>query len=199
MVKASTRLSEPESLLGLAKDGDGPALGELLEHYAQYLGLLAGVQIGRYLQSKVDPADVVQETFLQAHRHFRRFRGQSLAEFVAWLRQILAATLANLVRHYAGTQQRDVRLERNLAVSIDPSSAALDRGLVDPMSSPSHQASRREQSIVLANALDRLPEAYRDVIMLRQLDGLAFAEVARRMGRSEDSVQKLWIRALASL
>jgi hypothetical protein len=48
--------------------------------------------------------------------------------------------------------------------------------------------------VILAEALDRLPPDYREVIVLRQWEELPFNEVARRMGRSVDSVQKLWIR-----
>ena len=66
--------SDPESLLRRARAGDSAALGELLELYQNYLLLLARVQIGRRLQSKVDAADLVQETFLEAHRHFAQFR-----------------------------------------------------------------------------------------------------------------------------
>jgi RNA polymerase sigma-70 factor (ECF subfamily) len=60
-------------------------------------------------------------------------------------------------------------------------------------------AVRREQAVRLADALDRLPANYRDVLVLRHLEGLTFPEVARRMGRSLGSVEKLWIRALAQL
>src|SRR5437016_4688934 len=102
----------PEQLLQEAQAGNLATLGQLLELYRNYLGLLARLEIGRRLQGKVDASDVVQETFLEAHRNFARFRGTAEAQFVHWLRGILAANLANLVRRYLGTQGRDVRLER---------------------------------------------------------------------------------------
>jgi RNA polymerase sigma-70 factor (ECF subfamily) len=191
--------ASPEQLLPLARAGDRPALGRLLESYRAYLGVLARVQIGRRLQGKVDADDVVQEAFLGAYRDFAQFRGTSEAEFRAWLRQILASLLANLVRHYQGTQRRDIRLERRLAVELEQSSVALDRGLVAPQSSPSQQAARREQAVALADALARLPDDFRDLLILRHLEGLTFPEVARRLGRTVDSVKKQWPRALASL
>jgi RNA polymerase sigma-70 factor (ECF subfamily) len=191
--------ADPEHLLSLARAGDNPALGRLLELYRAYLELLARLEIGKRLQSKVDASDVVQEAFLQAHRHFPVFRGRTEEELVSWLRQILATTLANVVRHYCGTQGRDVRLERELAVQLDQSSRLLDQGLVAGSSSPSHEAARREQAVVLANALARLPAEYREVLVLRHLEGLTFAEAARRMGRTIDSVKKLWTPALAEL
>src|SRR5579864_732387 len=105
---------EPEDLLREAKAGDAATLGRLLELYRRYLSLLARVQIGRRLQGKVDASDLVQETFLDAHKNFGGFRGGSEAEFVAWLRQILAANLADLLRRYLAAQGRDVRLEREI-------------------------------------------------------------------------------------
>jgi RNA polymerase sigma-70 factor (ECF subfamily) len=163
------------------------------------LELLARVHIGRRLQSKVDAADVVQDTFLEAHRRFGRFQGTTEAEFVSWLRHILAANLAMLVRHYLGTRGRDVRLERELAFDLDHSSQVLGRGLLAGSSSPSQRAIRRERAVLLADALGQLSETYREVIVLRHLEGLSFPEVARRMQRSLDSVKNLWARALGQL
>jgi RNA polymerase sigma-70 factor (ECF subfamily) len=190
---------EAEQLFYQAKAGDSLALGRLLERYRAYLAVLARVQIGRRLQGKVDASDVVQEAFLGAYRDFAQFRGATEREFMGWLRGILASLLANLVRHYQGTQRRDVRLERQLASELDQSSIALERGLAAPQSSPSQQAIRREQSVLLAEALARLPEEWRDLLILRHLEGMSFPEVAQRLGRSVDSLKKQWPRALAGL
>jgi RNA polymerase sigma-70 factor (ECF subfamily) len=187
------------SLLARARAGDPDAVGALLEGYRPYLTLLARLQVGRRLQGKADPGDLVQETFLRAHRDFGGFRGESESEFVAWLRQILAAALAGLVRHYLGTRARDPRLEQELGADLDRSSQALAGVLAAPQSSPSEQAAQREQAVRLADALERLPAHYREVIVLHHLEGLTLAESALRMGRSEDSVQKLWARALLRL
>jgi RNA polymerase sigma-70 factor (ECF subfamily) len=174
-------------------------LGRLLEQYRRYLALIADVQIGQRLRGKVDASDLVQETFLEAHRSFGRFRGTSEGELVRWLRQILAANLADLLRRYLGTQGRDVRLEREIEGAFDRSSALLDGGLVALGPSPSQLASHREQAVLLADALGELPDDYRQVLVLRHLEGLTFPEVATRMGRSLDSVEKLWMRGLARL
>jgi RNA polymerase sigma-70 factor (ECF subfamily) len=190
---------EPERLIPLARSGSVEALGQLLDAYRNYLKLLAGLHIDRCLQGKVDPSDLVQETFLEAHRDFGQFRGVTEKELIGWLRQILVSNFANLVRHYRGTRRRDIRLERELALEMEHSFAVLDRGLFAREVSPSQQAARREQAVLLADALSRLPEDYRRAIILRHLEALSFAEVADRMGRSVDSVKKLWARALARL
>jgi RNA polymerase sigma-70 factor (ECF subfamily) len=175
----------------------GSALGRRLDGYRDYLIVLARMQIGRRLQGKADPADVVQETFLHAVRDFPRFRGTSDNDLAAWLRQILAARLADLCRRYCGTQGRDVRLEQALQVELDQSSLVLDQGLVASISSPSEQVARKEQATWLAQALERLPPDYREVLVLHHLEECDFPEVARRMGRSVEAVKKLWARALA--
>lgn len=189
----------PDQLLLQARSGSAEHLGQLLELYRCYLRLLARVEIGQSLQAKVDASDLVQDTLLEAHRHFPTFQGTSETQFACWLRQIMAANLANLLRRYLGTQGRDVRLERELNIRLDQSSRLLDRGLADRGSSPSQQASRREQAVLLADALEQLPEDYREVLVLRHLEGLTFPQVAQRMGRSLDSVEKLWVRGLAQL
>jgi RNA polymerase sigma-70 factor (ECF subfamily) len=188
-----------EQLLRRIRDGAAGDLGQLLERYRNYLSLLARLQIGRRWQGKVDAADAVQETFLRAHHRFGQFRGKTEAEFIGWLRQILASHLAELARRYLGTARRDVRLERELALELDKSSRDLDRALMAQGSSPSQEAMRREQAVALADALEAVPEHYREVIILHQLEDLNFPEVARRMGRSVDSVKNLWVRALARL
>lgn len=190
-------LLHPQLLLEQAQAGSDESRGQLLASYTDYLTLLARVQIGRRIQGKVDPADVVQETFLDAHRQFKLFRGTT--ELVAWLRRILAGQLALTMRRFLGTKSRDVALERELGVQLDQSSDSMDRDLADSISTPSQRASRREQAVLLVDALAKLPDDYREVIVLRHLEGLPFGEVAERMGRSENSVQKLWVRALASL
>jgi len=187
------------SLLRRAAAGDESARGRLLEGYRSYLTLLARIQLGRDLQGKVDPSDMVQEAFLEAHRDFRQFHGKTESELLAWLRRLLATSLADQVRRYRGTQRRDPRLERRLATELNQSSQALERGLLASDSSPSARASRREDGRRLAEALEQLPAEYRDVLLLRHFHGLTFPEIARRLDKTLDGVKNAWLRGLARL
>jgi RNA polymerase sigma-70 factor (ECF subfamily) len=153
--------SDLDALLRLARVGDSQALGQLLERCRNYLSLLARLQVCRRLRGKVDEADLVQETFLTAHRAFAQFRGTTEAEFLSWLRRILASTLADEVRRYHGTRQRDVHLERDLVHRLDQSSRTLDRALVTQSSSPSQRAARGEEAVRLADALGQAAGAPR--------------------------------------
>ena len=135
---------------------------------------------------------------MQAHRHFAAFRGCTEAEFVAWLRSILKRLLANHARRYLVSRRRDARLERTIARPLDDRPTA-DCEPVARNSSPSDEAVRHEATLQIRAAIEQLPSEYRRVIDLRNVEGLSYADVAERMGRSVDGVQKLWIRSLAQL
>jgi RNA polymerase sigma-70 factor (ECF subfamily) len=188
----------PNQLLLNARQGDEQALGDLLVLYRDYLKLLARVQIDRRLKRKLDASDVVQDALLRAHRGFGQFRGQSEGELLAWLRTILASCLVDLARQYHVAARRRIDLERDFRHDLDDASRILDTRLIDH-STPSVAASRRERGVLLASALAGLPAAYREAVVLRHLEGLTFPQIAVRMGRTVDSVKKLWIRGLAQL
>jgi len=187
-----------ENLLRLARDGNNEAAGTLLEAYRNYLTLLVRLQTDRRLQGKMSPSDLVQETFLEAHRVLEQFRGTSEAELLQWLRRILVFQLSRAVRRYLGTQRRDVRLEQELVEDVDRSSQMV-QAIAGSRSNPSRKAARREQAVLLADVLSQLRSDYREVIILRHLEELTFPQIAQRMGRPEDSVKKAWARALAAV
>lgn len=188
-----------EELLGSAQSGDPMAREALFNRFTGYLSVLASAQVGSRLRRKLDPDDIVQETLLEAHRQFPQFRGHSGRELIGWIRRILAGQIALTLRRYLGTKRRDVRMERDCVDYLDQSAEPFDRALIAADPAPHIAADQREQVGLLSGALNRLPRDYREVIVLRQVEALTFGETARRMGRSEDAVQKLWIRALTNL
>lgn len=178
---------------------DAGVLDRLLESYRNYLRLLARTGIDDALRGKADPSDVVQEALLKAHRHFAQFRGQTEEELAAWLRQILARNLADLIRRYRTVEARQVTRERSLEELLGHSSNALNQLLIADSSSPSEAAQRRELGIALAKALASLSADHRDVLVLRSIEERDWGDVARRLGRSEGAVRLLWARALKRL
>jgi len=189
---------DSDKLLDRARDGDGRALGQLLDTYRNYLRLLARLHINDRLQSKVDPSDLVQEAFIEVHRSFGQFRGSSEAELLGWLRRILVSRLAAASRRFLHAQARDVRLERHLEEELDRSTQVAG-ALVKEQSTPSEKTVRHEQAVLVSNALERLAADERDVIVLHEFQGLSFPEVAWRIGQSLAVTQGLWIRGLANL
>ena len=194
----SISTTQLEDLIKRARSGCADSLGRLLELYRRYLGLMARLQLDAGpIRAKCSPSDIVQETFLQANRAFENFAGNTEGELVAWLRRILASQVAMQIRRYA-TRGRDVNLEQQLHAQMEGSTVMLS-GIMDRGKSPSQSAVRREQAVVLADALAHLPEDYREVIVLRHLRGQTFPEVAKEMGRSIDSVKGIWQRAIKQL
>ncbi len=186
-------------LLEALRAGDVATAAEHLGRYRDWLRLLARGPLERRLRAKFDASDVVQQALLDACRALPQFRGSTEAELLAWLREVLAHALAHEVRRYRGTRARDAGREVSLEQELAESSQRLDSLLAASGPSPSQLAAQREQGLVLADVLARLPEDYRDVIVLRNLEGLSHEEVARRMGRGVGAVRMLWVRALARL
>ncbi len=192
----------PEQLLKRARLNRGEHLGTPLELYRNYLQLLARTQLDLHLQGRIDPSDLVQETMLEAFRDFAQFRGGTEGELLAWLRRILLHNLARVAEKQLGTRKRDVRREVSLnrrVADLEGSAERMDAALVSQATSASRRAQRRELAAILADALARLKPDHREVIVLRNLEGLSFDEVARRLGRSAGAVRMLWLRALDRL
>lgn len=191
-----------EQLLESARRGNIDPLGQLLRSYQNYLTILASSQLDRRVRRRVSPSDLVQETLLAAHRDFPQFRGRSEPEFLAWLRQVFLSCLRHSIDEHVRAKKRDIRCE----VSIDQSLDRLDRSaeclahqLADPGPSPSATVRRRERAVELADQLAQLKPEYRDVIVLRNLQGLKFDEIAARLDRKPGTVRMLWLRAMEKL
>lgn len=169
-----------------------------IDRFRGYLRLLARTDVGTQLQSKLDPSDIVQQTMLQAHRALPEFQGTTDAERAAWLRTILVRTMAHATRDFH-REKRDVRRERSLEAAIEQSSAKLDAWLAAGDSSPSQKASRIEDVVRLAQALEQLPEAQRIAIERQYFDGQSLEQIGHHLGRSGAAVAGLLRRGLQTL
>jgi RNA polymerase sigma-70 factor (ECF subfamily) len=185
-----------EESLAAARAGSREALGRVLSQYHHYLLQIARRELARDLQAKGGASDLVQETFLEAQRFFDRFEGTSAAELRAWLRGVLVHQSAKVGRRFHTTQKR--RLARE--VPLDPAARpAASEGLPAAGPTPSALLLARERQEVLLRALERLPEDYRRVMLLRYQKELTFEEIGREMRRSADAARMLWARALERL
>lgn len=164
-----------------------------------YLRLLAKYELKCRLVAKLDPSDLIQQTLLEAWQGWDRLRATDGAQRRVWLRKILANQLAKQIRHYYGTEKRDPGRELSIEESMENSAVRLDALLIGTSETPSQAAIRDEQRQRLLKALETLPEDYRQVIILRNLQDLTHQQIAEAMNRSESAVRMLWIRALAAL
>jgi len=199
MTLLPTQLPETPSiapLLDLARDGSATAIGNLLEAARSYLLLQAEHQLPLSMRAKVGPSDIVQETAIDAHRDFLRFRGTTQEEFYAWLRTILQNNVMDAVRRFEIAQKRAARREESINVVVDRRGVSV---LPAGGNTPDHSAIRREDAVLLSGVLARMPADYQTILRLRYWEGLTFPQIADRIGRSEEAGRKLWYRALARL
>jgi len=189
--------NDSDRSLANARAGSPEALGAVLEAHRRYLLLVAENELAPDLRPKGGASDLVQETFIEAQRDFRQFRGETDNEFRGWLRRILVRNLGTFTQRYRGTEMRDVGREVKLPAS---SSAGGPGGeLAAASATPSGLAMANEQSLALQGALDRLRDDYRCVIQLRYDDNLTFEQIGQEMGRSPEAARKLWARAMDCL
>ena len=183
-----------------ARGGNTRTLGQLLQLYRSYLGVLATTQLDRRLQRRMSTSDLVQETMMAAHRDFRQFRGGSEGELLAWLRQTLSNCLSHAVEKNIHAKKRDLRREvaiEQVAQKLDESMARISNLFADKAATPSEVVGQRELAAELSDQLAKLKPNYRDVIVYRNLQGLSFEEVAARMQIKTGAARMLWTRAIA--
>jgi RNA polymerase sigma-70 factor (ECF subfamily) len=169
----------------------------MLEACQAYLLMIARQEVATDLQAKGGASDLLQETLIDAYRDFGQFQGNTEAELLSWLRRLLLNNLANFTRRYRGTAKR--RTAGEVALEGGGSSADWAAGLMADASTPSQQAMAAEQAQAVQRALERLPDDYRRVLLLRYQEELSFEEVGRLLERSANAAEKLWARALARL
>jgi RNA polymerase sigma-70 factor (ECF subfamily) len=185
-----------EKWLREARAGSMEALGKALQACRGYLLALANRELESRLRPKMGASDLVQESFLEAQRDFRHFRGVSEAEFLHWLREILCHNLLDL-REYFQAERR--RIDAEVSVEDSHSTSVPKRDIVDEMPSPSGEVVRQEEAEALERALSRLSEKYQKVIAWRHQENRSHKEVGEFLNISADAARQLYRRAVAML
>ncbi|MBI2825224.1 MAG: sigma-70 family RNA polymerase sigma factor [Planctomycetia bacterium] len=162
-----------------------------IESYRNYLLLLANMKIAPAMRCKIGASDLVQETMLAAHRDRERFRGGTEAELRQWLVRVLTC---NLLDAEKALRRRCRDVGRETSVFEEPAGA-----LVDPSLTPGRKAVRAEEHAALLTAIERMPEHYGQVLVLRSIEQLSFSEVSLRTGKSVEAVRHIWFRAVKQL
>jgi RNA polymerase sigma-70 factor (ECF subfamily) len=163
-----------------------------LERYRSALLLLARAQLARHQQLGLEASDLVQQTFAEACRDVKQFRGGTDAERFAWLRKILHHTFLDEYDHKRAGK-RDLGRQA-LEADLTGSFAGLDELLAAEQTSPSERAVRNEDLTRLAEALEQLPPDQREVVTLKHLVGLTLAQISERLGCSCAAVAGLLYR-----
>ncbi len=175
-----------------------PQFDEPFEGFRSYLTLLARMGLGRYLQAKIDPSDVVQQTLLDAHRAAGQLQAQTPAARAAWLRKILSNNLASVAREFR-RDKRAIAREQLVDEFLEQSASCIGGLLIGEQESPSHHVRREEDAVRVAQALDRLPANQREAVVLRHFEDQSLKDIAAKLNCSTTAVAGLIYRGLKSL
>ena len=199
----------PIELMARARAGQDEALGELCALYRNYLRMVVRTGLGPKLRQRVELSDVVQEALVEVVRQFPQFTGENEAALVGWLRRLVSQKLADLGRYHSRAKRAGDQGALALDAAWDTPGAGgggVEGGggrLLDVLAlsqtSPSEDASRRELIILLADALEGLPEAEAEVLWLYHAENLSFEAIGERTGVSRKVVRGLWARGLKGL
>ncbi len=177
----SERLGDQE-LVARAQAGDRRAFDLLVLKYQQKV---AGL-IGRYLRDPNEVQDVAQEAFIKAYRALAGFRGESA--FYTWLYRIAINAAKN---HLASRGRRPPRDDMEMEVAEQLESG----GRLREMGTPENHLLSEEIAQTVQKALDELPEDLRTAIVLRELEGLSYEEIAEAMDCPIGTVRSRIFRA----
>lgn len=183
---AQERLADLEA----ARQGNTDARGKLLDSFRPYIRVIVHALNNQRVQARVDDSDLIQDALLEAHRSFSGFDGSTVEELAAWLRQIVVRTTRRKLRDIEADQRDPAREE--------PVDDAVSH-LADSGSSPSAQAIRHEEAVKMADALANIPYDMQQVLLGRHVDEKSHAEIALQLGKTEEAVRQLYVRALRRL
>ncbi len=188
--------AETKRLLQCVAAGQPDAAGRLFQRHRPYLMRLVDIRLDARLRARVDPSDVVQEAQMEALRQLPNYLNERPMPFRLWLRQIAYDRLVMLHRRHVRAARRAIGRDLPLP---ERSSALLAQQFLMPGSTPSQRLIEQEFAQRVRQAIGQLAEADRDVLVLRNLEGLSNQETARVLGIDPASASRRYGRAVLRL
>jgi len=172
-------------------------LAGYFSRYRPRLSRMVQLRLHPRLRQRIDPSDVIQETYLEAARRLEHYLESPDVPLFLWLRRIASYTLQRAHRDHLKVKARDAGREvRHRSRAPDATSEAMAAQFVACGGSPSDAAARTEQKAAVRNALDGLPPADREILALRFFEQISNAEAAQVLQIKEEAVRKRYLRAL---
>ena len=193
--------NKSEERLRRAAQGDAGSWEALVAESRQRLRRMVAFRLDQRLQGRIDPSDVLQDTYLEAWQDLDAYLRLPAMPFFLWLRGIAGNKLRELHRHHLGTQMRDPRREVSIYDGALPetTTTALAAGLLGNLTRASEEAIRGELRLRLQDALNTMDPLDREVLALRHFEQLSPAETAQVLGIKEKAAGMRYVRALRRL
>ena len=193
--------NDNDALLQRALGKDCAALAELFQRHRGRLEQMVRLRLDRRLQGRLDPADVLQETYLDVARRFAEYAADPPLPFYLWLRLLTGQRLIDLHRQHLGAKMRNAALEVSLYRGDFPraSSASLAELLLGRLTTASRAAIRAETQLRVQEALNAMDPIDREVLVLRHFEMLNNEETAQALGLKPSAASNRHLRALKRL
>ncbi|MGQ0636379.1 MAG: sigma-70 family RNA polymerase sigma factor [Planctomycetaceae bacterium] len=190
--------TETEQLLAGARAGDPAAVNALLDRHRTGLRNMIRARLDQRLGRRVDASDVVQDVLLAASGRLAAYLRDPQLPFGLWLRQMAQDRIIDLHRRHRIAARRSLDREQPLAVAGfgDRSSLELAAQLRDPELTPAANALRKELHDRFLEALDRLEEDDREILVMRHIEQLSNSEAAEILGMTPPAAGMRYLRAL---
>ena len=187
--------TETLELLQRAHHGDRMAFDELFARHLPPLRQFIEFRLDRRLQRRIDASDIVQETQLEAFRRFDDYCERKPMPFHIWLRRNAYERLLNARRDHRAAL-RSVEREQPMP---ERSSVLLAQSIKELFPTPSEALARREYRQCVAEALDELPPADSELLLMRHVEGMTHAQIAQVMDIAHATARQRYARALLKL
>ena len=181
--------------------GDQQALVEFFAIHRERLQVAVALRMDARIRGRIDPADVMQEAFLEASNRLHELAKHTSLEPYVWLRTLTLQRLLILHRRHLDAQVRDARRDVSIenVLALDVSSVALAAQLISSGTSPSGILARAEESERLHKALDQLDPQDREMLALRHFEQLSNVDAAGVLGITTPAASQRYYRALKRL
>lgn len=193
IASALTLQSEEAALVAELRSGSEEAFAWLIERYHQPIYSL----LARTLQDRSEAADLTQEVFVKIFRGIGSFHGESSLR--TWIYRIALREALNQRRWWTRHKQQEIPIEQEIAAGNCGHTILLKDTLVDPGESPFELAAHAENKARVEWALDQVPEPYRMTLILRDIEGFVYEEVAEMQGVNLGTVKSRLVRGRAIL
>src|SRR5208283_5334286 len=181
------------ALVAELRSGSEEAFAWLIAHYHQPIYSL----LARTVRNRADAADLTQEVFVKVFRGIKGFHGESSLR--TWIYRIALREASNQRRWWARHRQQEIAIEQEIGASEGQTPVRLGDTLVDPSESPFDAALHEENRERVAWALRQVPEPYRTTLVLRDIEGFVYEEVAAMQGVNLGTVKSRLVRGRACL
>lgn len=185
-------------LINKAKGGDDAAFNLLLDRYLNRVLHIVRMRLGSNLRKRTESMDVVQGAMIRAIKTFESFEPKDEAAFIHWMSTLVQNEIRDLA-DYHFAQKRDLNKEIKKTNSSNDKRSVTDQIPANSIDRPSYKIQLKEDILELEKALDQLKEDQKEIVIMRQYEGMSFIDIGKELDCSADAARMKFARAIDKL